>query len=154
MLFRSRYPSDPSVLNANAVYVGSDEMTSGKFQGEFLSEYFKAQGKTEIKYILLNGIIGQTSTTNRTLSVKKALEDGGITAVEASAPLACDYDRATAMDMISPLVDTIEYDCIISNNDAMAMGAIEAMKSKGLDPTSIPIVGIDASTDGDRKSVV
>lgn len=152
VVFVNRYPSDPSVLNANAVYVGSDEMTSGKFQGEFLSEYFKAQGKTEIKYILLNGIIGQTSTTNRTLSVKKALEDGGITAVEASAPLACDYDRATAMDMISPLVDTIEYDCIISNNDAMAMGAIEAMKSKGLDPTSIPIVGIDASTDG-RESI-
>lgn len=152
VVFVNRYPSDPSVLNENAVYVGSDEMTSGKFQGEFLSEYFKGQGKTEIKYILLNGIIGQTSTTNRTLSVMKALEDGGITAVEASAPLACDYDRATAMDMISPLVDTVEYDCIISNNDAMAMGAIEAMKSKGLDPTAIPIVGIDASTDG-RESI-
>lgn len=152
VVFVNRYPSDPSVLNENAVYVGSDEMTSGKFQGEFLSKYFQDKGQTEIKYILLNGIIGQTSTTNRTLSVMKALEDGGITAVEASAPLACDYDRATAMDMISPLVDTVEYDCIISNNDAMAMGAIEAMKSKGLDPTAIPIVGIDASTDG-RESI-
>lgn len=152
VVFVNRYPSDPSVLNENAVYVGSDEMTSGKFQGEFLSEYFKSQGKTEISYILLNGIIGQTSTTNRTLSVMKALEDGGITATEASAPLACDYDRATAMDMISPLVDTVSYDCIISNNDAMALGAIEAMKSKGIDPTAIPIVGIDASTDG-RESI-
>lgn len=152
VVFVNRYPSDPSVLNENAVYVGSDEMTSGKFQGEFLVDYFKAKGQTEIKYILLNGIIGQTSTTNRTLSLMQALEDGGITAVEASAPLACDYDRATAMDMISPLVDTVEYDCILSNNDAMALGAIEAMKSKGLDPTAIPIVGIDASTDG-RESI-
>ena len=148
VVFVNRYPTDPSVLNENAVYVGSDEMTSGKFQGEFLADYFKAQGKTDIKYILLNGILGQTSTENRTLSVKKALEDGGINATEASAPLACDYDRATAMDMISPLVDTVEYDCIISNNDGMALGAIEALKSKNIDPSSIPIVGIDASTDG------
>jgi len=152
VVFVNRYPTDPSVLSENAVYVGSDEMTSGKFQGEFLVDYFKGQGKSEIKYILLNGILGQTSTENRTLSFQKAMEDGGIKAELASGALAADYDRATAMDMISPLVDTVEYDCIVSNNDAMALGAIEALKSKGLDPTAIPIVGIDASTDG-REAV-
>ncbi len=152
VVFVNRYPTDPSVLNENAVYVGSDEMTSGKFQGEFLVDYFKAQGKTDIKYILLNGILGQTSTENRTLSFEKAMADGGINIELASGALAADYDRATAMDMISPLVDTVEYDCIVSNNDAMALGAIEAMKSKGLDPKAIPIVGIDASTDG-REAV-
>ncbi len=148
VVFVNRYPTDPSVLNENAVYVGSDEMTSGKFQGEFLVDYFKKQGKTEMKYILLNGTLGQTSTENRTASFLKAMEDGGVKAIEASAPLAADFDRATAMDMISPLVDTIEYDCIVSNNDAMALGAVEAMKSKGVDPTKIPIVGIDATVDG------
>lgn len=152
VVFVNRYPTDPSVLSENAVYVGSDEMTSGKFQGEFLVDFFKGQGKSEIKYILLNGILGQTSTENRTLSFQKAMEDGGIKAELASGALAADYDRATAMDMISPLVDTVEYDCIVSNNDAMALGAIEALKSKGLDPTAIPIVGIDASTDG-REAV-
>lgn len=152
VVFVNRYPTDPSVLSENAVYVGSDEMTSGKFQGEFLCKYFEEQGKTNIKYILLNGTLGQTSTENRTLSVKQALADGGINATEAAAPLAADYDRATAMDMIAPLVDTVEYDCIISNNDEMALGAIEALKSKGLDPTALPIVGIDASTAG-RESI-
>ena len=98
---------------------------------------------------LLNGILGQTSTTNRTASVLKALEDGGINATEASAPLACDYDRAKAIDKISPLLTAgTEFDCIISNNDAMALGAIEAMKSLGMDPTSVPIVGIDCTPDG------
>ena len=50
--------------------------------------------------------------------------------------------------MISPLVDTVEYDCIIANNDAMALGAVEALKAKGMDPTKVPIVGIDATVDG------
>ena len=150
VIFVNRVPDDTSILNENAVYVGSDEHTSGKFQGDFLAKYFKEQGKTDIKYILLNGIIGQTSTTLRTESVLKALKDGGINATETTAPLACMYDRAKAIDMITPVLSdkSKEFDCIISNNDAMALGAIEAAKNAGLDPSSFPIVGIDATADG------
>jgi len=149
VVFVNRPPEDMSLLNESAIYVGSDEMTSGYYQGEWLAEHFKEQGKTEIKYILLNGILGQVSTTNRTASVLQALEDNGITATEASAPLACDYDRAEAMTQITPLLSSgVEFDCIISNNDAMAIGAIEAMENAGKDPSSIPIVGIDATADG------
>ena len=150
VVFVNRVPDDTSILNENAVYVGSDEHTSGKFQGDFLAEYFKAQGKTDIKYILLNGIIGQTSTTLRTESVLKALADGGINATETTAPLAAMYDRNKAIDMITPVLSdkSKQFDCIISNNDAMALGAIEACKNAGLDPASFPIVGIDATADG------
>ena len=152
VVFVNRYPSDPSVLNENAVYVGSDENTSGRFQGEFLADYFNSKGQTEISYILLNGILGQTSTTLRSESVLKALADNGITAKEATSPLACKYDRAEAMDKISPLLSTVNFDCIISNNDAMALGVIEAMEGKNIDPSETPIVGIDATADG-RQAV-
>lgn len=152
VVFVNRYPADDSVLGDKCIYVGSDESTSGKFQGEWLAKYFKDQGKTDIKYVLLNGIIGQTSTTRRTESVLKALKDNGINATEATAPLACDYDRAKAMEKFSPLIGTVEYDCIISNNDAMALGAIEGIEQKGKNPAEKPIVGIDASKDG-RQAV-
>ena len=148
VVFVNRPPVDTSVLNENAVYVGSDEMESGKYQGEWLAEHFKAEGKTDIKYILLNGTIGNVSTTNRTESCLQALKDNGINATEATAPLVADFDRATAQDMISPLLTTTEYDCIISNNDAMALGAIEALNAAGIDPTTVPIVGVDATVDG------
>ncbi|MDO5702461.1 MAG: sugar ABC transporter substrate-binding protein [Lachnospiraceae bacterium] len=149
VVFVNRTPDDMSLLNENAVYVGSNEMTSGMYQGEALVKYFTEKGQTDIKYILLNGILGQTSTTNRTASVLQALEDGGLNATEASAPLACEYDRAEAMDKIKPLLTAgTEYDCVISNNDAMALGAIEAMKDLGIDPSEKPIVGIDCTADG------
>lgn len=149
VVFVNRPPVDTdAILNDSVVYVGSDEMTSGKFQGEWLAEHFKNEGKTEIKYILLNGTIGNVSTTQRTASVLQALEDNGITATEATAPLAADFDRAVAQDMIAPLLTTIEYDCIISNNDGMALGAIEALIAEGIDPETVPVVGIDASVDG------
>ena len=37
---------------------------------------------------------------------------------------------------------------LFRNNDAMALGAIEAMNSVGIDPASVPIVGVDATVDG------
>lgn len=148
VVFVNRRPSDTSILNENVVYVGSDEMQSGGYQGEYLAKYFNDQKKTDISYLLLKGTEGLVHTEQRTESVLKGLEEGGINAKEASAPLVADYDRATAQDMITPLITTKEYDCIIANNDAMALGAIEALKAANIDPSSIPVVGIDATVDG------
>ena len=148
VVFVNRRPSDAGILNENVVYVGSDEMQSGGYQGEYLAKYFNDQKKTDISYLLLKGTEGLVHTEQRTESVLKGLEDGGINAQEASAPLVADYDRATAQDMITPLITTKEYDCIIANNDAMALGAIEALKAANIDPSTIPVVGIDATVDG------
>lgn len=152
VVFVNRYPTDLSLLNENAVYVGSDENQAGDLQAEYLSEYFEEKGQTDIKYILLSGNYGLTATTLRTDSALNGLKDRGINATEATAPLVADYNRAEAQDMITPVLDTTEFDCIIANNDAMALGAVEAMIDVGQDPASVPIVGIDASTDG-RKSI-
>ena len=105
VVFVNRQPTDNSLLTENAVYVGSREVDAGHYQAEYLANYFKEQGKSEIKYILLNGQIGNDSTTNRTIGVLEGLESAGITATEASAPLAADWDRAEAMNMISPAAD-------------------------------------------------
>ncbi len=148
VVFVNRRPSDVNILNENVVYVGSDEMQSGGYQGEYLAKYFNDQKKTDISYLLLKGTEGLVHTEQRTESVLKGLEEGGITAKEASAPLVADYDRATAQDMITPLITTTEYDCIIANNDAMALGAIEALKAANIDPSTVPVVGIDATVDG------
>lgn len=134
VVFVNRVPADTSVLEAGkSAAVVSDENTSGYYQGEFLANYFKAQGKTDIKYLMLQGTLGLVHTEQRSASVLKGLADNGINATEAAAPLVAEYDRATAMDMISPLLTTTEFDCIIANNDAMALGAVEAMKAQGLD---------------------
>lgn len=148
VVFVNRYPSDDSVLDENCVYVGSDEMTSGAFQAEWIVDHFAAQGKTDISYVMLNGTLGQTSTTNRTLSVKQGMEAGGLNATEATAALACDFARDVAMDKFTPLIGSVDFDLVICNNDGMALGVIEALEQKGIDPATVPIVGIDASTDG------
>ena len=155
IIFVNRPPSDPYMVADydNAAVVASNEDTSGYYQGEFLANYFQEQGKTDIRYILLSGQLGNYATTHRTESVIKGMEENGLTVTAATADLVADWDRATAMDMIAPVLTTEEYDCIIGNNDAMALGAVEAMEAAGLDPSSIPIVGIDCTADGAQALV-
>ena len=57
---------------------------------------------------MLQGTLGLVHTEQRSASVLKALEDNGIKATQAAAPLVADYDRANAMDMISPLLGNTE----------------------------------------------
>ena len=148
LVFVNRPPTDLHVLDAeNVAFVGSDEDTSGYFQGEYLAEYFKGQGKTEISYVLLQGELGQVSQIKRCAGVVKALEDNGIKATPV-VELAAEYDRAKAIDKISPVLTSgQEFDCIISNNDAMALGAVEACENAGI-TIDFPIVGIDCTKDG------
>lgn len=149
LVFVNRPPTDLSILAAdNVAYVGSDEDTSGYYQGEFLAKYFKDKGKTEVSYLMIQGTLGNVSTTKRSAGVLRAMKDNGVTPTEASAPLVADWDRPTAQEMIQPLISGgTKFDCIISNNDAMALGAIEACKDVGLD-IDFPIVGIDCTKDG------
>lgn len=148
LVFVNRPPTDLHVLDAeNVAFVGSDEDTSGYFQGEYLAQYYKDKGQTEIKYILLQGILGQVSQIKRCAGVVKALEDNGIKATPV-VELAAEYDRAKAIDKISPVLTSgQEFDCIISNNDAMALGAVEACENAGI-TIDFPIVGIDCTKDG------
>ena len=117
VVFVNRVPDDTSILNENAVYVGSDEHTSGKFQGDFLAKYFNEKGQKDIKYILLRGIEGQTSTTLRSESVLQALADNGINATETYAK-SCLYDRTEALNQMGNILADAskEFDCIICNN--------------------------------------
>lgn len=149
LVFVNRPPTNYSELAAdNVTYVGSNEDTSGYYQGEYLANYFKQKSQKEVKYLMIQGTLGQVSTTKRSEGVIKALKDNGINPVEASAPVVADYDRPTAQEMIQPLLTSgKEFDCIIANNDAMALGAIEACKDAGVE-INFPIVGIDCTADG------
>lgn len=152
VVFVNRIPKDTSILNENCVYIGSDEDTSGTYQGEMLADYFKKEGKDNISYIMFQGTEGLLHTEKRSEGVLKALDSAGITATPAATAPACGYDRSQAMDQMIVLLaeglDMSEVDCIISNNDAMAMGVIEALEQNQIDMSGIQIVGVDGTNAG------
>ena len=148
VVFINRVPADYGVLSENAAAVASDEHTSGAYQGEFLAKYFQDKGQTEVNYIMLRGTGGLVHTELRSEGVLKAMEDAGLKLNEV-AVIDADYDRNTAeAALMEQLPELGDFDCIISNNDAMAIGAILALQELGMDPSEKPIVGIDATDDG------
>lgn len=149
VIFVNCPPTDMSVLEAdNVAYVGSDEYTAGYMQGEYLANYFKKQGKTDISYIMLQGQLGYVATIKRTEGALDAMEKNGLNITPTTAPLVCDFDRPTAQENVAPLIGSgAKFDCIIANNDAMALGAVEAVKSAGRD-IDFPICGVDCTADG------
>ena len=63
--------------------------------------------------------------------------------------------------MIADGIDMSKVDVILSNNDAMALGALEALKQNNVDAANIKVVGIDgtnaglkAISDGDMAATV
>jgi len=140
---------DSELLQSNKyIYIGSDENVSGGLQAEFLAEYFKAKGLTSINAVLLEGEKGHPSAAGRTESVKKGLKEAGIE-VNYIFQDRADWSRDKADKMFTAFLKTNrEFDCIICNNDEMALGVIRACKAQGIDPTSFPIVGVDGTPDG------
>ncbi|MGE4549740.1 MAG: substrate-binding domain-containing protein [Intestinibacillus sp.] len=147
IVFVNRQP-DVSLLKDNIVYVGTDENLYGKAQGEALAQYFKDQGKTEINAVMFQGVLGLDAVIKRTQSVKDALAAAGMKVNYVYEDTA-EWDRAKAMDKFTQFMGSGKaFDAVICNNDEMALGVIEAMKTSGEKKVLCPVVGIDATDVG------
>lgn len=145
VVFVDRRPADELLVENKTCYVGAEEYKAGQFQGEFLSEFFKDKEDKTIRYVMLKGILGLENTENRTRGALETLENGGFTLEQVFEDTA-NYDRSIALDKMNTLLGTgKEFDCVIANNDEMALGATEAMRLAGYDLKKIPVVGIDCT---------
>lgn len=146
VVFVNRLP-DQNALSDKVVYVGSDEHTSGDMQAELLSKSDALKGKKEINAVLFQGVLGQTAATLRSASVKEGLEKRGYKVNWVYEDTA-EWDRNKAMDKMTQLMSSgKKYDVIVSNNDEMALGCVEAYKAanKKID---VPIIGVDGTQVG------
>ncbi|MCD8356415.1 MAG: substrate-binding domain-containing protein [Clostridia bacterium] len=152
VVFVNRTPTDRSVLDDTHIYIGSNEVESGAYQGQVLVEYLQAKGKDSVRYLMFNGNEGLDSTIKRTSGVLNTLKEAGIETIPAADPVDCEYDRTKAMDamdvMLAEGIDMESIDVIISNNDAMACGAMEALNQNKIAYDDIAIVGVDGTNSG------
>ncbi|TCJ98329.1 glucose-binding protein /galactose-binding protein [Volucribacter psittacicida] len=132
-----------------AYYVGADPKESGIIQGDLIAKQWKANPELDLnkdgklQYVLLKGELGHPDAEARTRYVIEELNRQGIQTEELFLAGA-EWDTAKAKDIVDswlsgPKKDQIEV--IISNNDGMALGALEATKAQG---KKLPIFGVDA----------
>lgn len=142
VVFVNRFPEEKYLTDNKVVYVGSSEPEAAEIQAKFVADYFEKKGQNEIRYVMFMGTLGLYHTTTRTNNVNQYLEDAGFKLTQVFEDTA-DYDRAKAMDKMQQFLGKGEdFDIIIANNDEMAFGALEAMKTANM-PLK-PAVGIGA----------
>ena len=136
----------------NATYVGCDARQSGTYQGEEILETankgdINSDGK--VSYIMIQGDPENVDAQYRTEFSVKALTDAGVE-VEELLKQRGDWDQAKAQqiaqDALNQYGDKIEV--IFCNNDAMALGALQAIEAAGRKVNEdIYLVGVDALTE-------
>ena len=133
-----------------AYYVGTDSKESGIIQGQLIEKHWKAtpawdlNKDGQIQYVLLKGEPGHPDAEARTKYVIDTLNKDGLKTQQLQMDTAM-WDTAQAKDKMDawlsgPNANKIEV--VIANNDAMAMGAVEALKAHN--KSSIPVFGVDA----------
>jgi len=148
VVFAGRLPDEAFNEPGRVHFVGVDELEAGLLQAQWAADYFEANhpGKTDISYILIRGRLDHPGAIYRTLGFRQGMEERGFTLNNVVDQPAY-WDRANAMDIVQTFLGTgIEFDIIVSNNDEMALGAIEALRA--VDMMHIPVIGVDATPHG------
>ena len=151
----------PGIVSANekgvkivAVGNGVDEDALAEANGSieaFITSDFKAQGTMGAEYIIektggqgkvaiIEGMPGGTQSEARKNGAKEAFEAAGMEILPIQTG---NWDRQTAYDLTAALIDANpDLVGICCGNDVMALGAVEALKAKGV-KDNVMVVGVD-----------
>jgi len=137
-----------------AYYVGIDPKEQGILQGRLAAEYFRIHpsgdknGDGLMQLVMLKGEPGHQDAELRTLYAIKSLQAEGIIPEKLQEETAM-WERSLGQERMVALLNAYgdRIECVISNNDDMALGAIDALKAAGYfsDDRYIPVIGIDAT---------
>jgi methyl-galactoside transport system substrate-binding protein len=156
IFFNIQLPIDTKISSNKVFVIATDSKVSGVMQGNILVDLWNKNknaidknNDNILQYIMLQGKTNNEAAINRTIYSILTLNDNGIKTQELALKV-CNWEQDCAKDAISSLF--LKYDgnieAIIANNDAMAIGAIEALQvygyNKGDKTKTIPVVGVDA----------
>jgi inositol transport system substrate-binding protein len=131
----------PANLPEGVAYAGSDSIVAGRLQMEWLAE--KLGGKGNI--VIMNGNLSQEAAQMRTAGVKEvAAKFPDIQIIKEDT---ANWSRAEGLALMENWLSTgDEIHAVASNNDEMAIGALQAIEAAGK-LGQILVGGVDASPD-------
>lgn len=137
-------------------YVGADAKQSGILQGELAAELIKKDGQIDknkdgkIQYVVLEGEMGHQDAIIRTENAVNVLKENGIEVEKLSCKIA-NWKRAQAQNRMEQIIGEYQnkIELVLSNNDDMALGAVDAYKRLNYTSAALPVfLGIDGTDMG------
>ena len=157
IIFFNREPVAEDMLQWEKLYyVGADAKQSGVMQGELAADAVKENPQIDrnkdgkIQYVVLEGEPGHQDAIIRTENAVGTLREQGVELEKLSYGIA-NWNRAQAenrmLQMIGQHQNQIEL--VLANNDAMALGALDAYKKLNRTESALPVFfGIDGTKEG------
>ena len=146
IIFINSCPEEKQLKEGEYIYAGSRESEAGQYQAEYILD--KMADKDEINVVLLKGPKGHSATEGRTSGAKQTLEASGKKINYVFEDYA-NWEQDQAKNMFEIFLKTgSDVDCVICNNDTMALGVIDACKEANIDLSELPVLGVDATADG------
>ncbi|TCO74943.1 galactose/glucose ABC transporter substrate-binding protein MglB [Marinisporobacter balticus] len=157
VIFFNKEPSAEDMASYDKCwYVGTDSSESGVIQGKLIADSWKAHPEWDknsdgkIQYVLLKGEPGHPDAEARTKYSIETIVSEGIEVEELELQTGM-WDSVKGKELMDAWLakhgDGIEF--VIANNDAMALGAMNALKAEGYfeGDKFMPVVGVDAIPD-------
>lgn len=156
IVFINREPLQQDLdFYSKAYYVGIDPKQQGLLAGQLAAEYFLSHKEADqnsdgrMQLVLFKGEPGHQDAELRTVYAIKALQDSGVL-VELLSEETASWQRSLAQERMATLLNAHgnRIECVIANNDDMALGAIDALKAAGYftDGRYLPVIGNDATS--------
>ncbi|MEM9634973.1 MAG: sugar ABC transporter substrate-binding protein [Pseudomonadota bacterium] len=149
LVYVNRQPINLDTMPDNQAFVGSNEIESGTLQAFEVCQQLRAAGKTDgARAYLFIGELQNQSAIQRTKDVHDVIGMDMCNFITLIDEQTANYSRNEAQDLMTNWLSTGEpFDAIFANNDEMAIGAIQAMKSNGISMDDVVVGGIDATQD-------
>lgn len=157
IVFFNREPVAEDMMRWDELYyVGADAKQSGNLQGELAADAILADNRIDrnrdgkIQYVVLEGEPNHQDAIIRTESAVNTLQNSGIQLEKLGFGIA-NWNRAQAQNRMMQLIGQHqnEIELVLSNNDDMALGAIDAYKKLNYTESALPVFfGIDGTDVG------
>lgn len=145
LVYVNHPPAEHEAMPAGTSFVGSNEIDSGTMQTQAVCDMLGGQGNV----LVLMGPLENEASIIRTKDIEDVIAADPCTGMTIVDKQVGNWNRTQGADLTTNwLTSGIEFDAIIANNDEMAIGAIQALKSAGVAMDQVVVAGIDATPDG------
>jgi ABC-type sugar transport system substrate-binding protein len=139
---------DVNTPKARFAFIGDDDYRLGQQMTDSCIQGMQAAGLPKPWHVVyLEGTLGASTAVNRLAGFEAAIKPYQANgSVKVVLNQSANFDTGTAQTLLSSfLASTTNIQAVISGNDAMALGAITALQSRGVKPgTQTLVCGSDA----------
>ncbi|KPJ32862.1 rhizopine-binding protein [Burkholderia multivorans] len=145
LVYVNRKPVDFDKLPAGVAVVASDEKQSGTLQARQVCKLLGGKGDL----LVLMGELSNESARARTKDIEDVIATKECAGMRIVDKREGKWSRTQGQDItMNWLSSGMKFDAIVSNNDEMAIGAINALKAARKWTPKTIVAGIDATPDG------